>query len=329
MPLGAPRHWQNRNVIAYLCLPVALLYLVITTARRWCYRCGLLAGYRAKVPVVIVGNITAGGAGKTPLVIALVEHLKQKRLSVGVVSGGYGGSRRGGPAFSVTAYSNPAEAGDEPVLIAQRTGIPVVVARKRVLAVQQLEDSCDVIVCDDGLQHHALQRDIEIAVVDSGTLFGNRFILPAGPLREPVRRLRTVDIVVHSGVRRQQPGYELSPGALVNLKTGTEIALRQLNNKQVHAVAAIAYPEKFFSLLESFGLIVNRHHFADHHAFTATDLTFNDNHPVLMTEKDRVKCQQYADDRMWCLPVHAVVDSAIMNAFDDLLTSKEVLPPRD
>ena len=329
MSLSAPRHWQNRNVIAFLCLPVAWLYAAITSVRRWCYRRGLLRGYRAKVPVVIVGNITAGGAGKTPLVIALVEHLKQKQLNVGVVSGGYGGSRRGGPAFSVTANSSPAEAGDEPVLIAQRTGVPVVVARKRMLAVQQLEDSCDVIVCDDGLQHYALQRDVEIAVVDSHTLFGNRFLLPAGPLRETVRRLRTVDIVVHSGVNRQQPGYELTPGDLVNLKTGTEIAPEVLKDKQVHAVAAIAYPEKFFSLLESFGLIVNRHYFPDHHAFTATDLTFNDNHPVLMTEKDRVKCQQFADNQMWFLPVNAVVDTAIISAFDDLLTSKEVLPPRD
>ncbi len=324
MSLSAPGYWRSKNLVAFLWLPIALLFAVATTIRRWGYRNGLLKSYKLSVPVVVVGNITAGGAGKTPLVIALVEHLQHAGNIVGVVSGGYGGSHRSGPPLMVTADSSPHVAGDEPVLIAQRTGAAVVVAKDRVAAAKKLVDHCDVIICDDGLQHYALQRDIEIAVVDSQTLLGNEFLLPAGPLRESKKRLNAVDLVVHSGTHRQQPGYELIPGALVNLKSGTEIALSDLSNQQVHAVAAIAYPHKFYALLESHGLSVIEHSFPDHHVFSADELSFNDGYPVLMTEKDKVKCQQFAEDTMWYLPVNAIVDNSMMNTFNDLLTSAGV-----
>ncbi len=329
MSLSAPDHWQSKGSKALLWYPLSLIFAGVVSLRRWAYRTGLLKSHRVSVPVVVVGNLTAGGAGKTPLVIALTEHVKIKSVRVGVVCGGYGGSKRGGPPLFVTSHSDPAEVGDEPVLIAQRTGVPVVVAKNRVDAAMALTGQCDVIICDDGLQHYALQRDIEIAVVDARRLLGNEMLLPAGPLRESKKRLQSVDLVVHSGAGRQQPGYELVPGPVINLKKGTNIALSELRGLLVHAVAAIAYPDKFFSLLKEHGIDVIEHRFPDHYAFIAGDLDFDADYPIVMTEKDQVKCRDFANDNTWAVTVSASVDAGILEVFDHLLTNLGVLSPGD
>ena len=329
MSLSAPDYWQSKGIKALLLYPVSLLFAVLSLLRRVGYRTNLFNSHRLSIPVVIVGNITAGGAGKTPLVIALVEHLKRQGIRPGVISGGYGGSVRGGPPGEVYAGSSPVEVGDESVVIAKRTGVPVVVAKDRVAAAKMLIGHCEILICDDGLQHYALQRDIEIVVIDAQRLLGNGLLLPAGPLRESQKRLESVDLVVHSGKDRGQPGYELLADAVVNLETGTNIALSELAGEQVHAVAAIAYPDKFFSLLRSHGIDIIEHRFPDHYAFKVEDLRFNDDRPIVMTEKDQVKCQEFANDNMWFLSVSAVVDTDILESFDRLLISKGVLIPGD
>lgn len=286
--------------------PLAALYALLAALGRLPYRLGLRRGYRARVPVIVVGNVTVGGTGKTPLVLWLAGRLRQRGLRVGVVSRGYG--RRDGAARRVSAGDPPAEVGDEPALIARRLPGPVAVAARRADAVRLVEPECDVILSDDGLQHHALERDAEIVVVDGGRGLGNGWRLPAGPLRESAERLRRVDAVVVNGQGFQYPGalgMALEPRRFVEVATGAEAPPGAFAGRRVHGVAALGHPARFFGTLASLGADVAEHPFPDHHAFRASDIAFGDGLPVLMTEKDAVKCAGFAPPGTWYLEVDA------------------------
>ena len=271
--------------------------------------------------IIIVGNITTGGSGKTPLVIRLCRILAQAGLSPGVISRGYG---RGGRGLRlVKPESNPGEVGDEPILIARRAGVPVIVAADRCEAARALlAKNINVIISDDGLQHHRLPRSMEICVIDGSRGFGNGKLLPAGPLREPVARLSSVDHVIINGDSNPLPEsieshhMSLVAGLLRSLEDGHGWRLAQFRGCSVNAVAGIGNPERFFSLLEQFGIKVIGHAFADHHAFTAKDFTdMNKDLPILMTEKDAVKCAGLGLKNAWFLSVDAMMPPAWEQTF--------------
>jgi tetraacyldisaccharide 4'-kinase len=289
--------------------PLAWVFGQIIKARRAAYRRGWLASGAVSVPVVIVGNIVVGGTGKTPLVLWLAKQLSQRGLQIGILSRGYGGSHR--LPVVVTGASDPARVGDEALLAALRGNAKVCIAADRLAGAHLLEQQgCDLILSDDGLQHYRLQRDLEIAVVDTAHGFGNGSLLPAGPLREPVARLALVDCIVCNGsqARPDLPpavnvlAMRLVPGTIMPVTVaGSDIAA--LVPGVVHAVAGIADPQRFFSMLRGLGFAPIEHAFPDHHAFTAADLSFSDSLPILMTEKDAVKCRHFASRAMWYLPV--------------------------
>jgi tetraacyldisaccharide 4'-kinase len=296
------KFWTRRGAIAWLLWPVSLIFAAVVVARRIFYRAGIFRSEHPGIPVVVVGNLTVGGTGKTPLVIWIAELLAKNGWTPGVVSRGYKG--KSGAPRAVTLASDPAEVGDEPVLIARRAGCPVWVGSDRVqvaAALRSAEQKVDVLVLDDGLQHYRLRRDVEIAVVAEGS-FGNRFLLPAGPLREPLWRLKTVDRVVTiqlegDTVHRMSDARERQP-------------LKAFAGRKVHAVAGIGDPERFFQHLAKAGLQVVPHPFPDHHPFTPRDLEFDDDAPVLLTEKDAVKLRSAPRPNWWVLPVAAKLEPA-------------------
>jgi len=285
--------------------------------RRLAYLARLLPSARVGIPVVAIGNLTVGGSGKTPLAIHVAELLKARRWSPAIVSRGYGGTARAPRAVSLA--SDPAEVGDEPVLMARRAGCPVWVGADRAAVAVRLREEhpdCDVIVLDDGLQHYGLRRDLEIAVVDARA-FGNGFMLPAGPLREPRTRLWSVDAVVAHGTHAVK-GYAMRlEGDEAHRATDARERrkLQSFAGERVHAVAGIGDPNRFFQHLSRLGLKLVPHPFPDHHPFRERDLEFGDGAPVLMTEKDAVKCKRFARPQHWVLPVRAVPDPA----FDEWL----------
>jgi tetraacyldisaccharide 4'-kinase len=268
--------------------------------RRALYWLRVFGSTHPGIPVIVVGNLTVGGTGKTPLVISIAEFLAKNGWVPGVISRGYGGTATAPRAATIAA--DPGEVGDEPVLIARRAGCPVWVGPDRVQVAAVLrreEPKVNVLISDDGLQHYRLRRDLEIAVVGS---FGNGFLLPAGPLREPRSRLKTVDWVVTTNlegdtVHRMADSRERQP-------------LKAFAGKKVHAVAGIGDPERFFSYLAAAGVNVVPHPFPDHHPFTPKDLEFGDEAPVLMTEKDAVKLRSASRPNWWVLPVAAKLDPA-------------------
>lgn len=280
--------------------------------------------------MIVVGNLVAGGSGKTPLAMWIAAHLKAKGWSPAIVSRGYGGSAE--EPREATIASDPGEVGDEPMLLARRSGCPVWVGRDRVAAIAAMRrqhPDCDVVILDDGLQHYRLARDIEIAVVDARR-FGNGFLLPAGPLREPPARLRTVGAVVaheidKGEVEHHARGRPVFAMALAGKELHRATDARDLRTvdafagQRVHAVAGIGDPGRFFRYLEKFGARPAPHPFPDHHPFRPEDLEFGDDAPVLMTEKDAVKCKRFAKPHHWVLPVHAAPEPA----FGDWL-SKEL-----
>lgn len=301
--------WYGANGLTVALRPLSWLYRGVTALRRAAYRGGLLPKEHVGVPVIVVGNITVGGTGKTPLVIWLVELLKREGYRPGVVSRGYRGRARHWPQ-QVRPDSDPVMVGDEPVVIARRTQCPVAVGPARVAAAQALLEynDVDVIVADDGLQHYALERDIEIAVVDGVRRFGNRQCLPAGPLREPVSRLERADFVVVNGgtaLRREFP-MTTEAGELRNVRRESIAYVpAQFPERRVHAVAGIGNPDRFFRQLKQLGFSVIEHPFPDHHAYTARDVAFDDGLPVVMTEKDAVKCRRFCGENAWYLTVTA------------------------
>jgi tetraacyldisaccharide 4'-kinase len=310
------KHWSRRGAVAWLLWPASLAFGAVAFGRRLLYRARILRSTHPGVPVIVVGNLTAGGSGKTPLVLWIVELLKEHRWKPGIVSRGYGGSAaaKGGAPREANIASDPAEVGDEPILLARRSGCPVWVAPERNAACRLLREQhpeCDVIVTDDGLQHYALARDIEICVVD-GRGFGNGFLLPAGPLRESSARLRSVDAVVTHGSSGLH-GYPmtLEGDKLVRILDAKDIRpAKSFAGQKVHAVAGIGDPKRFFLQLARFGLKPVPHPFPDHHPFRAGDLDFGDGAPVVMTEKDAVKCKRFAQANHWVYPVSASLDPA-------------------
>lgn len=308
MPTRLERRWYGATPSPLL-TPVAALYTAIAARRR-----AATVPQAVGVPVIVVGNISIGGTGKTPVVQWLVRQLVDAGLRPGVVSRGYGG-RLGRRPVRVLPQHTPAEVGDEPCLIAASTGAPVVIGRDRVAAARLLCEhaAVDVVIADDGLQHYRLGRAMEICVVDGVRGLGNGACLPAGPLREPAQRLAEVDFILVNGGDWQPPAlatgtpwarFALRVGALRRLGDGAPAgALSALAGQRVHAVAGIGRPARFFEMLTAQGLQVQPHPFPDHHAFTAADFAALSGAPILMTEKDAVKARGLAPDRAWVVPV--------------------------
>lgn len=316
--------WRARTVWALLLWPLSKLYCAVVGLRRWLYRLGVLRVIRTGVPVIVVGNITVGGTGKTPLVIWLAQMLKQAGWRPGVITRGYKGEGRAWPVW-VEPQSDAATVGDEAVLLARHCGCPVVAGPDRPADVQQLVQlGCDIIVSDDGLQHYRLARDLEIAVIDGRRRLGNGFCLPAGPLREPQSRLRTVDMRVTNGEALPgEWGVHLEPiGFRQVAAPHTSAPLPQFRGQRVHAVAGIGHPPRFFAQLRALGIEVTEHAFADHHRFRAADLAFIPPAPVLMTEKDAVKCESFAQADHWYLAVAARPETGLAETILNLLREK-------
>ena len=315
------RHWSRRDALALALYPASLLFRLLVALRRQAFRLGLFRSTRLAVPVIVVGNLTVGGSGKTPLVIALARELARRGLHAGIVSRGYGGT--GSAPREVSALGEAADSGDEPLLLAMRSGCPVWVGRDRAAvgaALLAAHPDCTVLLLDDGLQHYALARDFEIAVEDDRGL-GNGLMLPAGPLREPATRAvdaRVINtaasapsldsanalgcfgmrLVTRRIYRLDLPERELAPSALAGLR--------------VHAVAGIGNPARFFAQIAATGLACVPHAFPDHHMFSREDLRFDDCDAVLMTEKDAVKCRHFGRADLYALEVDAEVDPALI-----------------
>lgn len=330
---GLETHWYRNSLLQLILLPASWLFRVLAAMRRALYRSHMLTSYRLPVPVIVIGNISVGGTGKTPLTLALAQQLIERGYHPVILSRGFGGITE---QQAVTCHHTAAAVGDEPLLMARRGICPVWVGRDRVatgLLALQAYPQCDVVLCDDGLQHYRLQRDVEIVVVDGARCFGNGRLLPAGPLREPVSRLKTVDAVVVNGGNTRAPlpqtcesaqdslrekpvkqyVMQLSGEVFYNLKhpekTATALDLQGL---RLHAVAGIGHPQRFFDQLKSLGLFITPHAFPDHHPYQDHDLQFNACDALLLTEKDAVKCTAFADDKFWVLRVNAQIDPALI-----------------
>lgn len=323
---GLESLWYGQHPLRVPLLPLSWLFRGIAWVRRWIYASHLLNVYRAPIPVIVVGNITVGGSGKTPLTIWLAEALHRYGFKPGIIARGYRGRARRWPQ-QVRPDGDPVAVGDEAVLIARRTHLPVAVGPSRAANINALLRHSDVniIVSDDGLQHYALARDIEIAVIDGVRRTGNGHCLPAGPLREPAGRLDEVDLLVTNGIAgRGEFSMRYRPGRLYRVGDDTRtLPLDGLNPQPVHAVAAIGNPDSFFTLLKKHGFRFTPHVFPDHHLFGAGDLDFGDDWPIVMTEKDAVKCEHFCDDRYWYLPVDVELPEVFERRLKTLL--KQVL----
>jgi tetraacyldisaccharide 4'-kinase len=318
-------YWYTRSPWLLLLTPLSLFFRIVVWLRRFAYRNGLLRSHRISQPVIIVGNITAGGTGKTPLVIWLAEYLRGKGYRPGIISRGYGGQASSWPQ-QVRADSDPAMVGDEAVLIAGATQCPMAVGPDRVAAARALVENsdCDVILSDDGLQHYALRRDIEIVVIDGVRRFGTGFSLPAGPLREPVQRMQEADLVVINGLGSgQEHRMRMNSGdAHSLLDDGNTRRLSDFHGRAVHAVAGIGNPERFFQSLQQQGMQLEKHAFPDHYQYTSADIRFGDNKPVIMTEKDAVKCRHFATENDWYIPVTVQMSPDFCQQLDQLLEDR-------
>lgn len=307
------RIWSGRSCLYLLLLPLSCLYGLVSTLIRVSYRCGLRKSWRAPVPMVIVGNLTVGGNGKTPIVIWLVEQLQQRGYRVGIVSRGYRGKSRVYPLL-LCRNSSASEVGDEPMLIYQRTGAPVAISPKRSEAIQALlqQHQIDIVITDDGLQHYALQRDFELVVIDGVHRFGNNWLLPAGPMREGVARLNSVDVrIVNGGIAQAgEMTMHLRAREAVNILTGKRCPVAELTH--VVAMAGIAHPIRFFAMLKNLNANVEQEiAFADHQKYQLASLAAltSAGQSLLMTEKDAVKCYIFAQPNWWYLPVDVVLPS--------------------
>lgn len=298
--------WYERHPASTLLVPLSWLYRLIVAVRRAGVRSGLLSTYRAPVPVIVVGNITVGGTGKTPLVIWLVEYLRSVGFTPGIISRGYRGRAKSWPQ-QVRADGDPEMVGDEAIVLARRTACPLAVGPIRADNVEALmrHSDCDIVISDDGLQHYRLERDVEILVVDGIRRYGNGRCLPAGPLREPLSRLNEIALTVNNGIAsRGEFEMKLAASKLRALDgSSMQLDLEEFTGKAVNAVAGIGHPERFFEMLRQKGLRVIKHPFPDHHRFTASDVTFDNGLPIVMTEKDAVKCERLKLVDAWYLPI--------------------------
>lgn len=304
--------WYKDHFIGVWLLPLSLIFSHIVRFRKFLYTKGILKSYTIPVPIIVIGNITVGGTGKTPLIIYLAEILKNSGFNPGIISRGYGGLAQSWPQ-RVYNDSDPNQIGDEALLIAKQTNCPMAVGPSRVNAANMLveQTDCNIILSDDGLQHYALRRDIEIAVIDGDRRFGNNYMLPAGPLREPIERLQHVNFTIVNGEKHAAHEYsmQLVGDTLVNLISGEQKSLEAFNGIDCHAIAGIGNPKRFFNLLKIAGLNCINHSFPDHYQFQQDDIEYADDKPVLMTEKDAVKCTTFAGLQHWFLPVKAIPES--------------------
>lgn len=307
--------------------PLEALYRAAVARRAARYAAGRKPVWRAPIPVIVIGNITLGGTGKSPLTAWLAGWLAARGWRPGIVSRGYGGRSADYP-LRVSAETPASDCGDEPLMLAEQSGVPVVVDPDRPRGARALIDAgCDILLSDDGLQHLALGRDIELVVVDGRRGLGNRRCLPAGPLREPAERLSRVDAVLINGEHGSPttpPGYRmrLTPQRWHHLASGERHALRPLPfAAAVHGVAGIGHPQRFFASLAALGLEVEPHVFADHHHYRAAELAFDDERPVVMTAKDAVKCRAMNDPRHWALEVEAEPDAAFITWLETRLAA--------
>ena len=311
-----PPYWFDGSVPPWPARLLSHVYAGAVAARAALFRHGVLRSSHPGRPVVVVGNLIAGGSGKTPLVIALVEALRARGFRPGVVSRGHGGSEKG--PLLVDDVSPPSRVGDEPCLIRRRTGAPVAIGRDRARAAALLlERGVDVVIADDGLQNPSLARELEICVIDGQRRFGNGLLLPAGPLREPLSRLQSIALRVCNGGAPQAgetPMRLVGETAVAVSRAAATRPLGAFAGQAVHAVAAIGNPGRFFAGLRAHGIEVVPHAFPDHHPFSVADLAFGDDLPVLMTEKDAVKCTPFATDAHWCVPVRAELPAAFFDS---------------
>ncbi|WP_236193971.1 tetraacyldisaccharide 4'-kinase [Pseudomonas glycinae] len=323
--------WYQGHPALTLLRPLEWLYRRVVAGKRQRFLDGEGEIYQSSVPVIVVGNITVGGTGKTPMILWLIEHCRRHGLRVGVVSRGYGAKPAQLP-WRVQADQTADIAGDEPLLIVQRTGVPLMIDPDRSAAVRALLDSepLDLILSDDGMQHYRLARDLELVLIDAARGLGNQRCLPAGPLREPVERLQSVDGVLFNGALEDRDGgfaFRLQPSTLVNLHSGERKPLDHFPPGQaVHAVAGIGNPQRFFNTLEALDWRPVPHAFADHAEYSVQALSFTPSLPVVMTEKDAVKCRAFAAVDWWYLAVDAVPSPAFVAWFDTQLM--RLLPDR-
>jgi tetraacyldisaccharide 4'-kinase len=327
------RVWYEGASSYQMLLPLSGVYWLLISLRRCLYGIGLLGRHRAVVPVIVVGNITAGGTGKTPVTIWLAQELRDRGFSPGIVSRGYGGSRSS-TSMRVDAASDPGVVGDEPVLLAKRTGCPVVVDANRSRAAQMLvDDAVNVIIADDGLQHYRLERTYEICVIDGARGLGNRLLLPAGPLRETIDRLSQVDQVIVNGrisdmaadltaVEQNAIEFQLQANEVSRLNGSLTRPIERFSGTTVHAVAAIGNPGRFFDMLRAHGIQVIEHALRDHAKLTSQDLSFGDDFDVLMTEKDAVKLKAVSSDKFWTVPVELQIDPLIAGPWLEQIESR-------
>jgi len=325
------KSWYQGAYWLFLLWPLNLVYRVVTLLRKRLYQLRVLKSYRAKVPVIVVGNITLGGTGKSPLVAHIVESLKDMGFKPGVVSRGYGANISSDEVREVSADSLVSEVGDEPLMLKLRVGCPIFVSPTRALAVQALEKhGCDIVITDDGLQHYALERDIEICVFDGERRWGNGYLLPMGPMREPLSRINNTDFMVMNGADWTAPfqpnkaafRMDLVASDLQSLSDNHTLSLSEFKGKEVDAIAGIGNPERFFNTLVMQGLLVESHGFSDHHAYTQSDISFEGDRPLIMTEKDAVKCRALKLQEAWYLPVSAKLRGDLVTQIVTTLKSK-------
>ncbi|MCY4328630.1 MAG: tetraacyldisaccharide 4'-kinase [Endozoicomonadaceae bacterium] len=324
--------WYKKTISVWLLplAPLSLLMKIVAKLRFYACHPGKKVSINISIPVIIAGNITIGGSGKTPLVHALFNHLSNRGLKPGILSRGYGSTNKVFPA-QVFPDSDPSIFGDEPVLLAQRTGCPVVIDPDRPRGAKMLaeQSGCNVIISDDGLQHYRLARDIEMVIIDGKRGLGNHYCIPAGPLREPAERLQTVDFVISKGEWQQDfaiPHYtmQLHGECVKNILSGESLTLQAFADKypQIHGVAGIGHPDVFFTTLRQAGLRVITHPFPDHHHYHANDLLFDHHCPIIMTEKDAVKCKKFAHKDMWYYPVNGLLEQDFWESFDTLFNQR-------
>lgn len=331
--------WYGDSPVVWALVPLSWLYRTIITCNAYLVRLGVLRARRVPAPVIIVGNITVGGTGKTPLTIWLAKALKDRGYSPGIVSRGYRG--KVGPVPVIASSASYTDiVGDEAILLASKSGCPVIVHPDRVAAaIKAIEIGADVIIADDGLQHYRLARDVEIAVIDGHRGFGNGRLLPAGPLRELPSRLESVDkVLVHRKAKEPREvlrrssdtrpfHFDLRPVSIRRLDESERGNLADFAGRQVHAVAGIGNPERFFQLLESYGMIIKRHPLPDHATIAPRDITFGDDIAVVMTEKDAVKCRFPEAKKCWCIEVDVEFEGEEGDMLLDLVLEK-LAPPQ-
>ncbi|CAM4467293.1 MAG: Tetraacyldisaccharide 4'-kinase [Legionellaceae bacterium] len=308
--------WYTKNIFSYLLLPFSFIFYLIIITRKYLYQKNIITKKTLPLPVIIVGNITVGGNGKTPLVIWLANFLKKQGYKPGIISRGYGGKPSTNPIY-VTAESDPRLVGDEPIIIAKQTHCPTAIATKRIDAAQLLltQKNCNILISDDGLQHYSLSRTIEIAVIDNERKMGNGFLLPAGPLREPITRLKEIDFTISLGKEIFTPIFSPSfcmqyvPEQLINIQMeSTQCSIHDFKGKKIHVIAGIGNPDRFFKQLTELGLDIIAHSFPDHYPFTSNDFNFLEKDlPIIMTEKDAIKCRAFAKKEWWYLPVKTII----------------------